>query len=207
MRVNKPIKRVLISLLLQPRYSNMYVTGDDVAYRAAIRDCLAALNGERPASWPADVWLHKWQVYLREQDRKHKEAMEKGKAITMRETEPDLRGQRQRERLAMRPLNMRQTRMALRSIANPEQAEREYGGFDDMTILIARSALLQIARLARKGRMTTCDMAYAGFARLYPHEAHKVNPARFWKYFHAHCPGVPRAEMARMLTEAEEDDQ
>ena len=42
-------------------------------------------------------------------------------------------------------------------------------------------------------------IAFELFASVHPHEAYAKWPQRFWRYFHARCPDVPKAEMEKML--------
>lgn len=43
--------------------------------------------------------------------------------------------------------------------------------------------------------------AFETFATAYPHEAHALDPDRFWAFFQRARPGVARAEMERALAE------
>jgi hypothetical protein len=43
------------------------------------------------------------------------------------------------------------------------------------------------------------EAAFAVFAELHPHEAHTLDPDRFWSHFQKRCPGVSRTAMEALL--------
>jgi hypothetical protein len=48
------------------------------------------------------------------------------------------------------------------------------------------------------------ELAFRIFADMHPHEAHVLNPDRFWEYFHLRCSSISRDEMERLLKETQE---
>ena len=74
---SKPLNRVLEDVMARNHIMGVgfQMDSDRRYYDLALRDCLAAMNGERPARWPEAVWLHKWEIKAREKERKYKEAM------------------------------------------------------------------------------------------------------------------------------------
>lgn len=48
--------------------------------------------------------------------------------------------------------------------------------------------------------------AFAAFAELHPHEAHRLRPEEFWRVFHARFPNITREQMERLLQATEETD-
>lgn len=48
--------------------------------------------------------------------------------------------------------------------------------------------------------------AFEAFAQAHPHECYATWPERFWQFFHAKCPAMPREKMEALLKQTDEPE-